>query len=47
MPPSIESSISVPETPEAAPPLNGEEKIRLAQLEDVIQRSLQSFLVVG
>jgi hypothetical protein len=42
----LESS-SIPEASEVVLPLNDEEKIRLAQLEDVIQRSLQSFLIVG
>jgi hypothetical protein len=39
--------MSNPEAPEVSTPLNHEEQIRLDQLETVIERSLQSFLVVG
>jgi hypothetical protein len=51
--PPIES-ISTPETAEETaeetafvPPLNDEQKIRLRQLEAIIEKSLASFLVVG
>src|SRR5262249_29943272 len=40
-------SISIPETSEAGPPLNCEERIRLAQLETLIQGSLEKFLLAG
>jgi hypothetical protein len=40
-------SISIPEASEAGPPLNCEERIRLAQLETLIQGSLEKFLLAG
>jgi hypothetical protein len=40
-------SISIPEVSQAAPPLNCEERIRLAQLETLIQGSLEKFLLAG
>jgi hypothetical protein len=40
-------SISIPEASRAAPPLNCEERIRLAQLETLIEGSLEKFLVVS
>src|SRR5262249_7604608 len=45
--PPLPESISIPEASGAAVPLNDEEKIRLAQLEDVIQKSLASFYAGG
>ena len=38
-------SISIPEASQAAPPLNCEERIRLAQLETLIEGSLEKFLL--
>ena len=40
-------SISIPEASQAGPPLNCEERIRLAQLETLIQGSLEKFLLAG
>lgn len=40
-------SISIPEASEAGPPLNCEERIRLAQLETLIEGSLEKFLLAG
>src|SRR6516225_4136680 len=40
-------SISIPEASQAGPPLNCEERIRLAQLETLIEGSLEKFLVAG
>ena len=40
-------SILIPEASEAGPPLNCEERIRLAQLETLIQGSLEKFLLAG
>ena len=40
-------SISIPDASQAAPPLNCEERIRLAQLETLIEGSLEKFLLAG
>jgi len=40
-------SIPISEASQAAPPLNCEERIRLAQLETLIEGSLEKFLLAG